>query len=153
MLRLCRREGIHTAIDTAGSVPLSVCQPAVDLSDMLLLDIKSIDSALCRRITGQGNQNALCLLDHCEGQGKPVWIRHVVVPGLTLDDAQLKALASHLQNYSCVARVELLPFHKLGEYKWEQLGRHYTLGGTREPTAEEMNHARAIFQQYGLPVR
>ena len=79
--------------------------------------------------------------------------RRQELESLTLEREQLHRLGRLLKPYRCIERVELLPFHKLGEYKWEQLGRHYTLGGTREPTAEEMNHARAIFQQYGLPVR
>lgn len=122
-LTLCRGEGIHTAIDTSGAVPLERCEKAVRLAHLLLLDLKAMDAQLCQKITGMDNHNALALLDFAQQEGIPVWIRHVVVPGLTMDDGQLEALAKYLRKYSCVTRVELLPFHKMGEYKWEGLHR------------------------------
>ena len=77
----------------------------------------------------------------------------MLVPGLTLDDDRLGRLGQMLRPYTCIERVELLPFHKLGEYKWRELGEAYTLGGTLPPTPEEEEKARHILQEYGLPVR
>ncbi len=146
----CREHGVHTAVDTAGSIPLTACRGAVDAADMLLLDIKDIDSADCRQLTGMGNERAFELLDYCEETGKPVWIRHVVVPGLTLDWDKLGRLADRLSSYRCVEKAELLPFHKLGEYKWEALGRTYSLTDVQPPAREEMEKAREIFRSRGI---
>ena len=73
-------------------------------------------------------------------------VRHVLVPGLTLEDVQLRKLGRLLQHYSCIERVELLPFHKMGEYKWEELGEKYTLSDTQPPTPEQVEHAAAYLK-------
>ena len=140
------------AIDTSGAVPLNCCEEAVRKADLILLDIKSIDNDKCLKITGRGNHNALQMLDFRERVGKPVWIRHVLVPGLTLIESDLIRLAEYLKFYKCVQKIELLPFHKMGEYKWQVLCRSYQLYGTPEPTQEEMEAARKIFLDRGLPV-
>ena len=120
---------------------------------MLLLDIKAADDALFRRITGRGMDNTLEILNRCENTMKPVWIRHVLVPGLTLEREQLHRLGRLLKPYRCIERVELLPFHKLGEYKWESLQLGYTLGDTQPPEPEQVEEARFLLQGYGLNVR
>lgn len=149
----CREHGLHTAIDTSGGVALLACRQAVDAADLLLLDMKAADDALFREITGRGMENTLEILEHREKEGKPVWIRHVLVPGLTADEEHLHRLGRLLAAYDCIERVEILPFHKMGEYKWEALGRPYTLGDTQPPTTEEVETARRILQSYGLDAR
>ena len=124
----------------------------MDAADLLLLDIKALDPVLCRELTGQDNKNALALLDYCESVKKPVWIRHVLVPGFTLEQERLEELAEYLSGFSCVERIELLPFHKMGEYKWEALGISSPLAETKEPAKEEISMAREIFQNRGLSV-
>ena len=153
ILEGCRENGLHTALDTSGGVPLLACRKAVDAADMLLLDIKAADDALFRRITGRGMDNTLEILNRCENTMKPVWIRHVLVPGLTLEREQLHRLGRLLKPYRCIERVELLPFHKLGEYKWESLQLGYTLGDTQPPEPEQVEEARFLLQGYGLNVR
>ena len=153
VLRLCREQGIHTAIDTSGSVSLELCREAVDQADLLLLDIKAMDSQLCKQLTGRDNASAINLLDYCEAQGKPVWIRHVLVPGLTLEEKPLRSLAGFLDQYTCIQRVELLPFHKMGEYKWEALHLPYTLKDTPPPTEQQVAWAKSFFQNKRYPVR
>lgn len=150
VLRLLKERNIHTAVDTSGAVPLAACEEAVDLADLILLDIKAYDPELCRKITGEDNRNAFALLRHREETGKDVWIRHVIVPGLTLDYGELEKLAVFLKEFKCIRKIELLPFHKMGEYKWEEARIDYSLRDTREPTAEEMEHARAIFRGHHL---
>lgn len=152
LLSRCRREGFHTAIDTSGSVPLKVAMPVVDAADLLLLDIKSYDEELCLRLTGKSGKQALALLAYCESILKPVWIRHVLVPGYTLDKEKLEDLADFLKPFQCVEKVELLPFHKMGEYKWESMRMPYALGATPVPTKAELAEARAIFENRGLAV-
>ncbi|NLN81743.1 MAG: pyruvate formate lyase-activating protein [Clostridiales bacterium] len=153
ILEGCKQHGLHTAVDTSGGVSLLICRRAVELADMLLLDIKAADDALFRKITGHSINNTLEMLEACENMRKPIWIRHVLVPGLTMDDKQLKALGELLAHYSCIERVELLPFHKMGEFKWEQLGKPYTLGDTQPPESEQVEHARSLLRGFGLPVK
>ncbi len=147
LITALKAEGIHTAIDTSGAVPLRICKKTVDAADMLLLDIKSFDPELSERITG--NSHCLShekeLLDYCESVGKRVWIRHVVVPGLTMDEDKLRALADFLAQYKCIERIEPLPFHKLGEHKWD--AGCYQLSATEAPTKAEMDKVDAILKK------
>ena len=99
-----------------------------------------------------GNENALRLLNWCEEVKKPIWIRHVCVPGLTFQTDKLQKLADFLSPFSCIEKVELLPFHKMGAYKWDALKIPFTLADIPEPTAAEMEKAHAIFRKAGLPI-
>jgi len=147
-----RAAGLHTALDTAGSVPLGRSRRVLDAVDMVLLDIKSIDDQMNWSLTGRGNKETLSTLDYLEQIGKRVWLRHVLVPGWTLQHEQLSRLAAHLAPYHCVEQVELLPFHKMGEFKWKELGLHYSLLKTPEPSVESLREAQEIFEKHGLNV-
>lgn len=144
LLGKLRAAGLHTAVDTAGAVPLTRCRSAVDAADMLLLDIKSIDPEMSEYITGSRRclEHERELLAYCEAKRKPVWIRHVIVPGLTDDAQQLRALGEYLRRFSCVEKIEPLPFHKLGEHKWPR--GLYTLRETEAPTETQMARARRL---------
>ena len=146
----CREHRLHSALDTSGAVSLSLSRPALDRADLILLDIKALDEDLCVALTGASNRNTLATLEYCETSGKAVWIRHVLVPGYTLDEARLNRLADYLLRFTCIRKVELLPFHKMGEYKWEALKSPYALNDTPVPTDEELRRARAVFQSRGL---
>ena len=146
LLESCKAEGFHTALDTAGSLPLSLSQRVIDTADMLLLDIKSLDSNLCKALTGQDNAHTLSTLDCCESSGKRVWIRHVLVPGYTLNQEHLTLLAEYLSKYKCVERVELLPYHKMGAHKWQQLNLADPLGSIRPPALFEVEQAKELFR-------
>ncbi len=145
LIQKCKANGLHTAIDTAGSVSLVVSEEIIREADMLLLDMKTLDKELFPSYIGGDMQTVLDTLDFCESIGKPVWIRHVLVPGYTLVKERMEQLAEYLKNYKCIERIELLPFHKMGEYKWEELGYEYHLGDVRQPTGEEMALAKQIF--------
>jgi len=147
----CKANGLHTALDTAGSVPLCVSRPVLDAADLILLDIKALEDDMCVELTGRSNVNTLTTLNYCEKIKKPVWLRHVLVPGYTLDRRLLEDLAAYLSNFSCIQQVELLPFHKMGEYKWQELKLNYLLGGTPEPTVKELREAKKIFEDKGIP--
>jgi len=146
----CREHKLHSAIDTSGAIPLSRAAPAIDRADLILLDIKALDDGQCVALTGASNRNALATLEYCETARKAVWIRHVLVPGYTLDEPRLERLADYLLRYACIRKIELLPFHKMGEYKWEALKCPYELKDTPPPTDEEVRRARAVFQRRGL---
>lgn len=152
LIKQCKSYGIHTAIDTAGAVDLSYSSSCISESDMLLLDIKDLDYFGAIKLTGHENTNTLATLDFCEKIKKPVWIRHVLVPGYTLDSKKLNALAEFLSLYTCIDRIELLPFHKMGEYKWEHFDYNYKLYNTPVPDEFEVRNAYEIFKAYNLPV-
>ena len=145
LLSACKEEGFHTALDTAGSLPLPLSQSVIDTADMLLLDIKSLNSNLCKDLTGQDNTHTLATLDYCESINKRVWIRHVLVPGHTLDQEHLTSLAGYLSKYKCIERVELLPYHKMGAHKWQQLNLADPLESIRPPAPFEVERAKEIF--------
>lgn len=148
LLNACRERGFHTALDTAGSLPLSQSAPLLDAADLVLLDIKALDSNECRELTSLDNTNELATLDYCEKNGKPVWIRHVLVPGKTLSDEKLQKLADFLRPYKCIQRIELLPFHKMASFKWEKMGIADPLADTPEPSEEEVCRARKFFDGF-----
>lgn len=151
-IKLLKSIDLHVAIDTSGAVPLEKCQKAIDAADMLLLDIKDIDKDDCKRLTGQTNENAIKILNYCDYIGKEVWIRHVLLPTYTLDNFKLYRLARVLSWYGCIKKVELIPFHKMGEYKWESVKEEYKLKNIEPPTEDDMRRAKDILRSYGLPV-
>lgn len=152
LLTLCKQHRIHTAVDTSGFIPLEQSRQAIDLADMLLLDIKDLDPEGCIKLTGQSIDNTLATLDYCEQTKKPVWLRHVCVPGYTLIEEKLIRLADYLKDFTCIERVELIPFHQMGEYKWNYIDTPYQLSHVDPPSQKEMAHAVSLFRQRGLPV-
>ena len=148
--RLCRENSIHTALDTSGYICSAKALEVLESVDLVLLDIKTIDAELHPRLTGVGGENTLHFLDELERRQIPVWIRHVVVPGLTDDDASLEALAHYISRYKMVQKAELLPYHTMGVYKYEAQGMDYPLKGVEPLSAERLANAKAIFKKYGL---
>lgn len=152
LVKKIKKLGLNVAIDTSGSIPLNITKKIIDLADYILLDIKGLDNDLNIKITGMSNENTLKTLNYCEEINKSIWIRQVVVPGLTLSEDYLTNLAKFLTSYKNIKSVDLLPFHKFGEFKWKELGEDYKLYETPEPTREEIIKAREIFAKYNLPI-
>ena len=148
-----KAEGIHTALDTAGSLPLEETRELIDTADMLLLDIKAGTDDLYRTITGSSWENPRATLEYCEKTSKRLWIRHVVIPGLTDSEENIRNIGKLLQNKKCVEKIDLLPFHKLGEYKWKSLCLEYTLYDTPEEPLEKLEEYVGILGGYGLDAR
>ena len=146
--RLCREAGIHTALDTAGSVYNEKTLSVLDFTDLVLLDIKALQPELCRAVCGSDGRNSLRLLDELERRGIDVWIRHVVVPGLTDDDRLLDELVGYLKPYRCVRKIEWLPYHTMGVFKYKDLGLAYPLEGVPPLPAERI---KAIRERYPWP--
>lgn len=146
--RLCHEHGLHTCLDTSGAVWNENVRETLAHTDLVMLDIKTLDDELHPRLTGMSRENNQALLDYLEEQHKPTWIRHVLVPELTDDDSRLHALAAYVARYRCVERVELLPYHTMGEYKYDELKIPYPLKGTAPLAAERKAAAAAIFQRY-----
>lgn len=148
--RLCQEEGIHTALDTSGVLPISAPHVAdvLEHTDLVLLDIKTTDDQLHPRLTGHTRQHNHQFMQHLQTIGKPTWVRHVVTPGLNDDDSHLHAVAEYVAGYSVVERVEILPYHTLGKAKYDKLGLPYPLEGVPNLSAEATQHARDIFRQH-----
>lgn len=148
--RLCREQGIHTALDTSGFICTPKAFEVLEFVDLVLLDIKTLDAELHPVLTGVKRDHCLRFLDELESRGIPTWIRHVIVPGLTDDDARLEVLARYLSRYKVVEKVELLPYHTMGTFKYEQLGLAYPLDGVEALSKERLENAKAIFARFPL---
>jgi pyruvate formate lyase activating enzyme len=149
---LCRENGIHTALDTSGAMFTQPVKDALDVTDLVMLDIKSIDVIQHKELTGAKIDNTLKCLNYLEENNIPTWIRHVVMPGWTDNDILLNKLAEFLKPYRCIEKVELLPYHKMGVNKYEQLGIDYRPGDLPALSEERLHNAREIFSRAGLKV-
>ena len=143
-------KGIHTCLDSCG-VTFNKSHPEkferlIRSTDLVMLDIKHIDPDEHKKLTGHGNKNILELLEYLSQIEKPVWIRHVLVPGITDNDEYLTRTRSFIDTLKNVERVEVLPYHSMGEYKWQELGLEYTLKGTAPPDSDRIANAKAILK-------
>ena len=143
------RRGINTCLDTSGFVPptLTGRDRLLATTDTVLLDIKHIDPARHKALTGQDNASILALARRLSDLGIPTWIRHVLVPGHTDDEPSLHALNMFLRTLTNIERIEVLPYHTMGRYKWEKLGIPYRLEGVEPPTHEAVTRAEAILRE------
>jgi pyruvate formate lyase activating enzyme len=142
--------GVHTALDTNGYYGDKLSDGELESIDLVLLDIKAWDPAFHRRLTGMDVEPTLTFARRLAARRRPVWLRFVLVPGLTdrFDDiAQIANFASTLGN---VERVDVLPFHQLGRFKWHQLGISYQLEQTEPPDQELVNRVCEVFRAAGL---
>ena len=152
LFRLAKEKGVNTVIDTAGE-PFTYDEPffsafetLLPLSDLFLLDLKQIDDAKHRALTGTSNESALALARFLSERGKRMWIRHVLVPGWTTGEEDLGRLSEFIAGLKTVDRVEVLPYHAMARHKYEELPLPYRLGGTPAPTAEEIASAEEILR-------
>ena len=152
LFRLAKEKGVNTVIDTAGE-PFTYDEPffsafetLLPLSDLFLLDLKQIDDAKHRALTGTSNESALALARFLSERGKRMWIRHVLVPGWTTGEEDLRRLSAFIAGLKTVDRVEVLPYHAMARHKYEELRLPYRLGDTPAPTAEEIARAEEILR-------
>lgn len=150
--RLCREAGLHTALDTAGSIVTEKTLSVLDYTDLVLLDIKALDPDHSVKVCGNDGRNSLRFLDELQRRRIPVWIRHVVVPGLTDDDKVLDRLVDFLRSYTVIQKIEWLPYHTMGVFKYEQLGMDYPLKGVEPLSAERIKAIRARYDNI-FPVK
>lgn len=145
-----KEQGIHTAIDTGGQpfceseAFLRKFDELLTVSDLFLLDIKHIDDAQHQTLTGHTNQNILALARYLDQKQIPLWIRHVYLPNHYGDDIYLMRLHEFIHSLSNVKRVEVLPYHTMGIYKWQKLGLTYTLETLNPPDAKQVEHAKRL---------
>lgn len=148
LFKKAKELGINTCIDTAGN-PFTKEEPffskfeeLMKYTDLLLLDLKEINPARHKDLTGFDNSNIIEMAKYLSEINKPIWIRHVLVPEHSDFDEDLDALGDFIDTLSNVDRVEILPYHTLGKFKWENLGIPYTLESISPPSAERIENAK-----------
>lgn len=150
--------GIHTAIDSSGGCYSetdsfqSQFQELLNYTDLFLVDIKQMDDQKHRELTGVGNRHILTFAKQLSQAQIPMWIRHVLVPGKTDDAGDLEALGRFISSLNSVERVEILPYHKMGIYKWQEMGIAYPLEGVHTPSEAEVERAKRLMNISNTPV-
>ena len=142
-----KKAGIHTCIDTSGMVNLTEdVKKLLKLTDLVLLDIKHIDSEKCKELTGHDNKKELEFARYLSQNGIPMWIRQVIVPGITDDEKDIITLKEFVKKLKTVEKVEFLPYHTVGKYKWKELGEKYEIEDIRNATQEDIKRVKNIFE-------
>ena len=148
LFEAAKKKGINTCLDTSGILFRQERRPEFDrlmaVTDLVMLDFKEMDGVRHKELTGVANDNILDLARYLSDTGKDMWIRHVLVPGLTDQEDDLKAMRGMLDELKTVKKVEILPYHSLGLFKWQNLGIPYTLEGVPAPTKEEVERAEKL---------
>ena len=140
-----KKENIHTCIDTSGMVALTDdIKKLLSLTDLVLLDIKHIDSEKCKNLVGFNNEKELAFARYLSDNNIHMWIRQVLVPGYTDDEQDLLKLKDFISSLNTVDKVEILPYHDMGRYKWEKLGLKYELDGVRVANDDDVKRAKKI---------
>ncbi|MBR5965846.1 MAG: pyruvate formate lyase-activating protein [Treponema sp.] len=149
---LAKKENVNTCIDTSGG-PFTdqgewfeKFERLMQMTDLLLMDIKHIDPSEHKELTGQGNDNIIAMFRYLDKIKKPIWIRHVLVPGISDNDKWLQKTSDFIKSLGNVERVEVLPYHTLGTAKYKELGIPYPLEGVASPTTERVQNARRILE-------
>ena len=148
-----RAMGLHTALDTSGFLGHRADEDYLRNVDLVLLDIKSGDPDTYRRVTGAELAPTLRFAERLNAMGKAVWVRFVLVPGLTDDPENIGKVARFVAPMTNVEWVEVLPFHQMGAFKWQALGLDYRLAGTPTPTTEQVAAALDMFRAAGCRAR
>ena len=140
-----KKKKIHTCIDTSGMVTLTDdIKHLLTLTDLVLLDIKHIDNEKCKDLVGFDNKLELEFARYLSDNNIPVWIRQVLVPGYTDDENDLLKLRTFISSLNNVQKVEVLPYHSLGKYKWSKLGLKYGLENVRDATSDDVKRAKKV---------
>ena len=154
LFTILKEKGIHTCIDTSGwtfnesnEESVQKHQELLKVTDLFLLDIKHIDDEACKKLTGQSNQNTLAFAKFLSDNGKKMWIRQVLVPGITDGEGSLRRVRQFIDGLQTVEKVEVLPYHTLGLAKYEKLGIEYPLKGLEAPSKEVVLRAKEILRK------
>ena len=149
LFKRLKEENIHTWIDTSGMFGITEdIKKVLELTDLVLLDIKHIDDEKCKDLVGSSNKKELEFARYLSDNGIKMWIRQVLVPGYTDDEADLIKLGEFIRSLKTVEKVQVLPYHSMGKYKWEKLGKKYELEGVREATQEDVKRAENLIKYY-----
>lgn len=148
LVDMLNKEGIHVAIDTSAAIATESAFDIMKKCDLVLLDIKSYNKDTYKELTGVNLAPTLKTMDFLAENGVETWVRFVLVPNLTDNMDDIDALAKYISQYENVKKIEVLPFHKLGEYKWDELDIEYKLKDTNEPSNDKLKEVTDIFKKY-----
>jgi pyruvate formate lyase activating enzyme len=148
LFRRARAKGFNTTLDTNGSILDDAAKDLLEETDLVLLDIKHIDDEAHKELTGVSNYVPLRFAEYLRSIGKPFWLRYVLVPGRNDTNEQLERWAATFKDYESLQRVEILPYHTLGVYKYKELGIPYPLKGMKPPSRETIERAERVFGKY-----
>ena len=142
-----KKEGIHTCIDTSGMVGITEdIKEVLSLTDLVLLDIKHIDDEKCKELVGVSNKLELNFAKYLSKNNIKMWLRQVLIPGYTDDEKDLLKLKDFIKSLKTVERVELLPYHSMGKFKWNKLNVKYELENVPDATQEDIDRAKKILE-------
>lgn len=142
-----KQEGIHTCIDTSGMVALTDdIKKLLSLTDLVLLDIKHIDDEKSKNLVGFSNKRELEFAKYLSANGIKMWIRQVLIPGITDEESDLIKLKNFIKSLKNVQKIEILPYHSMGKYKWKNLGIKYNLENVPDATASDVERAKNILE-------
>ena len=145
LFKKLKKEGIHTCIDTSGIIALTDdIKEVLKFTDLVLLDIKHIDNEKCKELVGKSNKLELEFAKYLSDNNISIWIRQVLIPGYTDDEQDLLKLKEFISSLKTVEKVELLPYHNIGEFKWKKLGLKYPLEGVPQATDNDIARAKQI---------
>jgi pyruvate formate lyase activating enzyme len=150
LLSAARGMGIHTALDTNGYYGDKLSDAELEVADLVILDIKCWDAGRHRQLTGMEIEPTLAFARRLAAHRRPVWLRYVLVPGWSDDPADVSGVARFAAGLGNVGRVDVLPFHQMGRFKWQELGLEYRLGDVAPPSADAVARACAAFREAGL---
>lgn len=148
LIELLNKNKIKIAIDTSGIIGLDKSKRAIQLCDLVILDIKDIDDEGAKKLTGASIKNAQKTLEFTRDIQKRVWIRQVILEGYTLDEQKLIRLGRYLSDFDNIERIELIPYHTMGVKKWEEIGVDYSLKEVKPPDENKMEKAREILKRF-----
>ena len=143
-----KEEGIHICLDTNGGAWNSDIEELFRQTDLVMLDCKQFNDARHKELTGRSNEQTIKTAQWLEENERPFWLRYVLVPGISDFEEDIRALGEHFKGYKMLQRVEILPYHTLGIHKYETMGQEYQLKDTPTNTAEQLDKAMALFNEY-----
>ena len=143
-----KEQGINVCIDTNGGIWNPAVEELLKEIDLVLLDVKQINPERHLSLTERSNEQTLKTAQWLEDNGKPFWLRYVLVPGISDFEEDIRALGEHFKNFKMLQRVEVLPYHTLGIHKYETMGQEYKLKDTKTNTPEQLDRAMALFNEY-----
>jgi len=147
LFKKLKEEGIHTCIDTSGIVAITDdIKELLKYTDLVLLDIKHIDDENSKKLVGVSNQRELEFAQYLSDNNIKIWIRQVLVPGYTDDEEDLKKLKKFIKSLKTVEKVQILPYHSMGRFKWEKLGAKYELEDVRDANQDDVDRAKKILE-------
>ena len=150
LMSAAHKMGVHTALDTNGHLGERVTDDDLGVIDLVLLDLKAWDPERHRHLVGTDNAPTLAFARRLAERQRPIWVRFVLVPGLTDDAQEVANIAKFAADLGTVERVDVLPFHQLGKYKWHKLGLEYTLENVKPPDIATVERVCNIFRAAGL---